>query len=140
MPKGKPKCIHCYSPELVKNGRDTNGEQRYKCRTCSKTFTSSSLANPEVKQTKRLASHLLILGYSIDEVATELGLKSRDADSWKRKYLPKLDDIQGEGKLIGIHYARNYLSALDNGKRPERISENKSAKKPSSKKSSRKKA
>jgi|GEM_PF-6525275 len=138
MLKHKESCIRCSSLKLVKNGRDNKGRQRYKCQECSKTFTLASSKNPEIRRTKRLASHLLILGYPLEAVAEKLNITVKEASSWERKYLPKLDDLKGAGKLIDIHYAHNSLSALDKGKRPERINKNKTVK-PQPKKSTRKK-
>jgi len=32
------KCIHCGSEGLVKNGHRPNGEQRWRCNVCKKSF------------------------------------------------------------------------------------------------------
>ncbi len=46
------KCPHCGSIEIVKCGKQSNGKQRLKCKTCTKIFQqdySSNGAKPEIK-------------------------------------------------------------------------------------------
>lgn len=37
-------CTNCHSSNVIKNGKDPNGNQRYLCKSCGKNFTESSKA------------------------------------------------------------------------------------------------
>lgn len=136
------KCIYCKSGTITKNGKDENDNQRYKCDSpkCGKTFTYKSIEHPNIRRDKRIAVHLLLLGYTVPEIAEKLKVESSVITLWQKKYLPKLNDLVNKGKLIEVNYAVNYISALDTGKRPERINKNKSSfKKPHPRTTTRKK-
>ncbi|RZL46361.1 MAG: IS1 family transposase [Pedobacter sp.] len=133
------KCIYCNDEKAVKNGLDKNGEQRYKC-TCGQTFSIRSTIHPDSQRKKRIVSHLLLLGYKEEDISSQMALDKELINSWQRKYLPKLNNVLNPGRLIDIHYAYNYISALDKGSRPQRINENQTKSgKPTIKKSIRKK-
>ncbi len=36
------QCEHCQSTNVIKNGKDRNGNQRYLCKRCGKTFVGMS--------------------------------------------------------------------------------------------------
>ncbi|WP_420207638.1 transposase [Alteromonas gracilis] len=38
--EGVSECAHCCSHEFTKYGTTVRGQQRYKCKTCSRTFNS----------------------------------------------------------------------------------------------------
>lgn len=47
------KCIHCGGEDLVKNGHRCNGDQRWRCNSCKKSFQTHYRYNankPEVKE------------------------------------------------------------------------------------------
>ncbi len=47
------KCIHCRAEDLVKNGHRPNGDQRWRCNSCKKSFQTSYRYNanqPGVKE------------------------------------------------------------------------------------------
>lgn len=39
-----PKCTQCHSSNVIKNGKDPNGRQRYLCKNCGKNFTAGQTA------------------------------------------------------------------------------------------------
>lgn len=135
---------NCAHIDAVKNGKDLNDRQRYKCNECGRSFTDESIENPELRRKKRLTTQLLLLGYSPGQIKSTMPVSESEIDLWSKKYLPKLEDVKREGKLINVNYAYGYLSALDSGKRPKRrINKNKPAsRKPKlgAKKSTRKKS
>lgn len=137
----KNNCAHV---KTVKNGKDKNDLQRYKCTICGKSFTDESIGNLELRRKKRLTTQLLLLGYSPGQIKSTMPVSETEIDLWSKKYLPKLEDVKRVGKLIKVNYAYGYLSALDSGKRPKkRINKNKPASrkpKPGAKKSTRKKS
>jgi DNA-directed RNA polymerase subunit RPC12/RpoP len=70
-------CQKCGSKNsLIKNGKDTNQNQRYKCKSCKKTFildesTTSQLQNSEYTFKK-------FIGYMIDDVTLEVIARNLD--------------------------------------------------------------
>ena len=46
-------CLHCHSPNLVKNGKTANKKQKYKCKDCDKQFItdySYQACRPEIRR------------------------------------------------------------------------------------------
>lgn len=43
------KCINCSNSHIIKNGRRTNGEQNYLCRSCNKQFSESQSKDKDFK-------------------------------------------------------------------------------------------
>lgn len=39
-----PKCTQCHSSNVIKNGKEPNGRQRYLCKNCGKNFTAGQTA------------------------------------------------------------------------------------------------
>ena len=69
------KCPHCESNAISKFGK-TNSKQRYKCKSCTKTFTDltkSALSSSKIPLSKWLEyTKLMILGASIRKCAEHI--------------------------------------------------------------------
>lgn len=97
-------CPLCGSQKLNRWGRTKQGIQRFRCKSCSKTFNALSgtplyrMRNPE----KWLRYTLLMWsGKSLRAAASELGINLRTSFRWRHTFL-KGPSKQGCSKLIGI--------------------------------------
>jgi len=66
------KCAICDSEDVVKNGRQANGKQRYKCRDCGKTFQNEYKNNGSKIETKFLIIKMAMNGSGIRDTARVL--------------------------------------------------------------------
>ena len=100
------KCRKCGATHVVKFGKDKNGKQRYKCKSCGTTFTETSYS---VVSRTRFAEdiwekfiHLTLKGASLAECAFECGISIRTAFIWRHKILAVLRNDQNNRIMAGI--------------------------------------
>lgn len=96
------ECPYCASNLIVRNGN--RGQiQRYRCKSCSKTFTSTTgtcshnLKKPEkFEEYKRLMSEHY---YTLKEIAEKVGISIQTAFDWRHKVMSglKKKDIKFSG-------------------------------------------
>lgn len=100
------KCRKCDSNNIVRFGKDKNGKQRYKCKSCGATFTSTSysvMANTRhsyVTWKKYLS--LLLEGASLHKCAAVCKISVQTAFTWRHKILNALQTDQDNRCLAGI--------------------------------------
>jgi len=100
-------CPHCgVAHEIVKYGKSRQGEQRYLCRTCHKTFIaktktifSGSHKNLDVW---KLYLDCMVNQYSIRKTAEICEINTHTAFVWRHKILDALLRYKEEGKLKGV--------------------------------------
>lgn len=100
------KCRFCGAEHIVKFGKDKNGKQRYKCKSCGATFTSTS--NSAISHTRHAEYiwetyiALLLTGASLKECAYQCGISVRTAFVWRHKILNTLQSDQNNRIMAGI--------------------------------------
>jgi len=101
------KCRNCGTEgSVIKFGKDKNGKQRYKCKCCNATFTSTSYS---------VVSHshcsidtwmeyikLLLMGTSLTKSAEICGISVQTAFVWRHKILSVLKSDQDNRVMNGI--------------------------------------
>lgn len=99
-------CRKCESSQIAKFGKDKNGKQRYKCRSCGCTFTGTSFSAfahshcaPDVWK-KYIP--LLLSRCSLEKCASECGISVRTAFLWRHKILGLLQKDQENRFMNGI--------------------------------------
>lgn len=101
--EGKPRCPHCTSEHVVRNGT-AHGLQRYKCRDCRKTFnalTGTPLARLRMKGKWLGQTAVLRDGVTITKAAETLGVARSTAFRWRHRFLALPKTIQAKS-LAGI--------------------------------------
>jgi len=86
---GAPKCGHCASGKVVKNGH-SRGLQRYCCRACGKTFnttTGTPLAGLHSKERFFEQGECLAQGLTVREAAATLGVSVSTAFRLRHRFL-----------------------------------------------------
>lgn len=86
---GAPKCAHCTSDQVVKNGH-SRGLQRYCCRACSRTFnttTGTPLAGLHSKERFFQQGECLVQGMTVREAAGALGVSVSTAFRLRHRFL-----------------------------------------------------
>ena len=123
------KCPHCNSESIRKSGK-TRGLQRYKCKSCLKTFGANN-KTPFFYTKKSLTqwNHYIDLMFnypmSVRKIAAEVGIHSNTAFAWRHKILNALNAIECE-TLNGIveadetYFPLSYKGQKRNLPRPAR--------------------
>lgn len=97
-------CPHCDSHHLNRWGMTKQGIQRFRCKSCDKTFNALSgtplyrMRKPEkwIKYTQ-----LMWLGVSLRKAAVELNINLRTSFRWRHAFLKK-PSVASCSRLIGI--------------------------------------
>ena len=86
-------CPYCESSEVVKNGNSPTGNQRYRCKSCAKTFTDTGAVHGRVSNVIGAAVQKFYRGLSYKSIAEQL---AQDHDipepskqtiyAWVKKY------------------------------------------------------
>lgn len=99
-------CVHCGSDHFVKNGKDGNGNTRYLCRKCGKTFTA--LTNTALSRTRKsidvwkLYVENLLEGRTLTECAKRCGISLPTAHVWRHKILNALSEESFDHEYSGL--------------------------------------
>ena len=100
------KCRKCDSSLVAKFGKDKNGKQRYKCKSCGCTFTSTSFSafahSHCTQEVWKKYIRLLLLRSSLEKCAKECGISVRTAFIWRHKILSLLHKDQDNRVMNGI--------------------------------------
>src|SRR5512139_1277030 len=82
-------CPHCAGERIVRNGL-ADGLQRYKCRTCGKTFnalTGTPLARLRHKGKWLEQARAMADGLTVHRAAEHLGVAASTAFRWRHRFL-----------------------------------------------------
>ncbi len=99
-------CRKCSSSNILKYGKDKNGKQRYKCKSCNAVFYGTSYS--VVSKTRHDLSVwkkyiiLLLKGVSLAECARECSISVQTAFTWRHKILHALQFDQSDRMLGGV--------------------------------------
>ena len=81
------QCYHCGSDRVNKSGRTTNGKQRYKCRSCSRTLRE----NPQRGAYDEARKEEILRAYhertSLRGLQRVFGVSRQTVTAWLKKSL-----------------------------------------------------
>ena len=86
-------CPHCSHDKYVRFGVD-KGSQRYKCKSCNRSFTEYTgtwMAGLQRKDMMSSYLELMVQEKSLDKISAELGINKKTAFDWRHKILASLD-------------------------------------------------
>lgn len=118
-------CPHCKSTHFVRNGIHKD-VQRYKCKTCNKTFkdtTGTPLHGLHKKAKIEKYLEALRAGLSVRKAAKYVGIATSTAFEWRHKLLSSLNmrpQVQEQETVAGIAIIRKPYSAKGRQKEPEK--------------------
>lgn len=98
-----PACPHCAGTRIVHNG-SASGLQRYKCRTCRRTFntlTCTPLARLRMKSKWLQQQDVLFQGLSVSKAATALDVAHTTAFRWRHRFLQLAQTVKASA-LTGV--------------------------------------
>ena len=96
-------CPHCDGTRVVRNG-SASGLQRYKCRTCRRTFNALSttpLARLRMKAKWLQQQDVLLQGLSVSQAATTLDVADTTAFRWRHRFLQLAQTVKAT-TLAGV--------------------------------------
>ena len=97
-------CRRCESKQIVKYGKDKNGKQRYKCKSCNTVFYEDSFSTVSRSrhntETWKKFIDLLLMRASLKKCAAVCGISIQTAFTWRHKILNALQYDQ-EGRVLG---------------------------------------
>ena len=98
-----PACPHCNGAWIVHNG-SASGLQRYKCRTCRRTFntlTCTPLARLRMKAKWLQQQDVLFQGLSVSKAAAALDVARTTAFRWRHRFLQLAQAVKATA-LTGV--------------------------------------
>ncbi|MCS6796801.1 MAG: IS1 family transposase [Raineya sp.] len=66
------RCSHCLDVKVVKNGKKSNGQQNYECKSCGKQFQAQYFYNASNPAIQELVKRMLLRGSGIRDIAKVL--------------------------------------------------------------------
>lgn len=96
-------CPHCGHIKYVKMGKD-KGVQRYKCKSCNRTFTPfTGTWMAQIHKKDKLADYLKLMqqGLSLEKIRKKLGINKKTAFDWRHKITQSIKEVD-EDKFLGI--------------------------------------
>ena len=79
------RCSYCDSLEVVKNGSNSMGKQKYKCKACKRQFVLNPYPNKISDETKQLIEELLLEKISLAGIARVTKVSKK----WLQDYVNK---------------------------------------------------
>lgn len=118
-------CPHCNSTNFIRNGIST-GVQRYKCKSCHKTFKDSTGTPLHwLHKKEKIDKYLTTLrkGLSVRKAAKYTGVSKNTAFAWRHKLLSSLamrPTAKEDVAIAGMAIIRTPYSAKGRQKEPEK--------------------
>lgn len=120
-------CPHCKSQRLVRNGM-ADGLQRYKCRTCGKTFnalTGTPLARLRHKGKWLEQTRAMCDGLTVHRAAAFLGVAPSTAFRWRHRFLGvprgvKPTSLAGVAEMDETYFLESYKGRKVVGRAPRK--------------------
>jgi len=97
-------CGHCGHRKYVKFGID-KGSQRYKCKSCNRSFTEyTGTWMAGLQRKDKLDAYLALMNQekSLDKIVASLSINKKTAFDWRHKILAALQDSDEEEDFTGI--------------------------------------
>lgn len=113
-------CPHCKSQSFNKIGQ-RSGLQRYKCKSCSKTFnplTKTPLARLRKKELWDKFALSLVEGESVRAAADKIGVHKNTSFRWRHRFLQNLKNISPESLTGIIELLEIYFPYSEKGAKP----------------------
>ena len=98
------ECPHCLHDKYVRFGVD-KGSQRYKCKSCNRSFTEYTgtwMAGLQRRDVVSSYLSLMIQEKSLDKISAILGINKKTAFDWRHKILASLDNNDDQDDFTGI--------------------------------------
>lgn len=100
-------CPHCGSQKVVKNGRQPDGTQRYRCQACRKTFNAATrtvMKGHHVRNREKLRKyvHCMMLKLPLRKAADECEIDLKTSFLWRHMILDALALTLQNSVLNGI--------------------------------------
>ena len=93
----KPLCPQCGSNEIVYNGRNPNGKQKYKCKNCRHQYVENPDWKEISKDTKETIKKLLIERITLAGISRSVGVSK----TWLQKFANKIyENVDREIKHV----------------------------------------
>jgi transposase-like protein len=115
-------CPHCQGTKVVRNG-SASGLQRYKCRSCSRTFNALSttpLARLRMKGKWLQQQEVMFQGLSVNRAAAELGVAATTAFRWRHRFLRLAQAVKAPALTGVVEADETYFLRSSKGQRPGR--------------------
>lgn len=80
-------CAHCGSEQLVRNGRASNGKQRYKCRACGRQSRENPSPNGYSEERRSEILKALHERSSLRGIERTFGVSRNTVTAWMKKDL-----------------------------------------------------
>ena len=97
-------CPHCNSIKYTRDGREKSGVQRYRCKSCKRSFNSfSGTWLAKINKKELLVPYLKLMreGLSLDKTKDKLKINKKTAFDWRHKIASSLSSIE-KSKFEGI--------------------------------------
>lgn len=117
-----PGCPHCAGTCVVRHGV-SNGLQRYRCRTCARTFnalTKTPLARLRMKAKWLMHEHVLARGLVIREACAEMGVAPTTAFRWRHRFLELAQPVKAPALTGVVEADETFFLRSSKGQRPGR--------------------
>lgn len=98
------KCPHCSHDKYVRFGVD-KGSQRYKCKSCNRSFTEYTgtwMAGLRRRDVVSAYLNLMIEEKSLDKISKTLKINKKTAFDWRHKILASLNNDDDQNDFTGI--------------------------------------
>lgn len=115
-------CPHCAGTWIVRNG-SASGLQRYKCRTCRRTFNTLSttpLARLRLKAKWLQQQDVLRQGLSVNQAADALGVADTTAFRWRHRFLQLAQGVKATALAGVVEADETFFLRSSKGQRPGR--------------------
>jgi transposase-like protein len=115
-------CPHCNGSWIVRNG-SASGLQRYKCRTCRRTFNALSctpLARLRMKAKWLRQQEVLVQGLSVNKAAAALDVAATTAFRWRHRFLRLAQAVKASALTGVVEADETFFLRSDKGQRPGR--------------------
>lgn len=97
-------CPHCSSLKYSKDGQEKSGVQRYRCKSCKRSFNAySGTWLAEINKKDLLVPYLKLMreGLSLEKTGKKLDISKKTAFDWRHKITASLNNV-GKGNFKGI--------------------------------------
>lgn len=78
-------CPHCGSDQVIRNGRASNGKQRYKCHACGRRSRENPAPNGYTEERRTEILKALHERSSLRGIARTFGVSRQTVTSWMKK-------------------------------------------------------
>jgi transposase-like protein len=115
-------CPHCNGAWIVRNG-SASGLQRYKCRTCCRTFNTLStkpLARLRMKAKWLQHQDVLLQGLSVNKAAIALDVAATTAFRWRHRFLQLAQAVKATALTGVVEADETFFLRSSKGQRPGR--------------------